>query len=67
MEQLILILLRKNADHLSPAQGLEPAKDDFNHQGLAREPLSSGRAHEEVESKEIHTIEAEQHGDLLVV
>jgi hypothetical protein len=66
VEQLILILLQKSADHSSPAQGLKPAKVDFNHQALVGGLLSSSRAHEEVESKGILTTEAELHGNLLV-
>lgn len=60
MEQLILILLQTGADYPSPAQGLVPAKEKLNHQGLAGEPLLSGRTDKEVKSKGIVEAEAEQ-------
>jgi len=66
VEQLILILLQKSADHGSPAQALEPAEDDVNHQGLARELLSSGRTYEEVENKGMLKIKTEQEDDLRI-
>lgn len=60
MERLILRLLQSSADHPSPAQGLEPAKEYLNHQGLAGETLSSFRTDEEVESEGTLEPEAEQ-------
>ncbi len=65
VEQLILILLQKSANHSSSAQGSETAKDDFNHQGLAGEAVSSGRTHEKVESRGMLKPEAEEDDNLL--
>lgn len=67
MEQLILILLQKSADHSSPAQGSDPVKKDLSPQDLVDEALASGRIDEEVEIIKILGTKAEQDDVLRVM